>query len=481
MLFTDTLFLFLLGMLWVTTQALRKWPVCKEWVIIAFGIILIATWGAYSLIIFGLVLIFNHIGAHVIYSYARQKNRWAQGILAGVVTIDVAALAFFKYRDFFSANWQVVSGSALPVFSLGIPLAISFYTFHIISYLIDVYHLKLQPLNWRPYLFYLSFFPHLISGPIVRVWQLVPQIGKVRGTTRDLMFGLHYLIVGFFLKAVVANNIANLIDPFAPLTHELSTVDHWSLAILFYGQIYGDFAGYTLMALGMARLFGYRLPVNFRRPIFAMGLQDFWRRWHITLSHWLRDYLYIPLGGNRGGSWRVYCNLMVTMLLGGLWHGAGWGFVIWGALHGAGLALQRGCGRSYEQIFARYNMINSTGINKCPSWIDGISRVLFFWVPTQMLVVVAWVFFRSENVHAALAKVQSMFGVQTFGSTHVHLQFFAYMIFLLPIAFHHLVPAIIQKIGRKNLYLFMGVTTVAMLLCNILIFSPVKNFIYFKF
>src|SRR5262249_29407694 len=181
----------------------------------------------------------------------------------------------------------------------GVPLAISFYVFHIISYLVDVYYGRVARATFGNYLFYLSFFPHLIAGPIVRAWQLMPQIAATRPLRMNFIIGFHFVVTGFFLKSVVADNIAGAIDPLWTTAASLAPADQWMLAIFYYCQIYGDFAGYSLMALGMARLLGYRLPANFRLPLTAVTLQDFWRRWHISLSRWLRDYVYFGLGGSR--------------------------------------------------------------------------------------------------------------------------------------------------------------------------------------
>ncbi len=290
-----------------------------------------ATWGVYSLALFLVVAVANFAAGRAM---KETRPPWPTAILCLAIGVDICTLAAFKYSAFFGLHLNSLTGL------IGIPLAISFYTFHIISYLVDTYRGKTKPTTFGRYLFYLSFFPHVVAGPIVRTWQLVPQLQTTRRIATDWPMGVHFLSTGFFLKSVCADNIAGIIDP-AWKAADLSTPDHWVVAFFYYCQIYGDFAGYSLMALGMARLLGFRLPANFRSPLRAVRLQEFWRRWHITLSRWLRDYLYIPLGGNRAGL--VAVNLMVTMLLGGLWHGAGPGFIIWGGLHGAGLVIERLC------------------------------------------------------------------------------------------------------------------------------------------
>ena len=257
--------------------------------------------------------------------------------------MNIAFLALFKYSDFIVSNLALATGQTFLRFPVGIPIAISFYTFHVISYLVDLRSGKVQALRFRDFLFYLLFFPHLIAGPIVRVWQLVPQIGVRKISKWDLIFGVHYLTLGYFLKAIAADNLGAGIDPFWSMSppYFLFGAERWIVALLYYCQIYADFAGYSLMALGLARLLGYRLPPNFRLPMLATNLQNFWRRWHITLSQWLRDYLYISLGGSRATRIRTAVNLLITMLLGGLWHGAAWGFIVWGFMHGLGLVWSR--------------------------------------------------------------------------------------------------------------------------------------------
>ena len=298
------------------------------------------------------------------------------------------------------------------------------------------------------YLFYLSFFPHVVAGPIVRTWQLVPQLRFTRRVTADWAMGLHFLVTGFFLKSICADNIAGIIDP-AWISATLSTTDRWMVAFLYYCQIYGDFGGYSLMALGMARLLGFRLPANFRSPMRAVTLQEFWRRWHITLSRWLRDYLYIPLGGSRSGFTSV--NLMITMLLGGLWHGAGLGFVIWGAMHGAGLTVERLLPRRSSRVW---------------------------WLATQLWVMIAWVPFRLPNRASASAFLTGMF---SFGSSAVSPAIAFALLFAAPIVIHQFLPLLIPRIGHRKLPIHLGVMTGILLIADLTIVAPGKVFLYFSF
>jgi alginate O-acetyltransferase complex protein AlgI len=469
MFYTDTFFLLLFAGVWALTRLLRPWPAIKEWFLILFSLFVIASWGYYDLILFLCVLAVNFFAARAI---GRRPGR-GRLLLGSVIAMDVATLALFKYANFIGGTFGALTGQIIPVFPLGIPLAISFYIFHLISYLVDIQAGRVKLATLREYLFYLSFFPHVIAGPIVRAWQLVPQIGARRGRPLDLPMGLHFFVTGFFLKSVVANNIAGFgmgtgtdfqggIDTIWQGTagYSLSTTDHWAVAFLYYCQIYSDFAGYSLMALGMARLLGYRLPANFRSPMRAGTLQEFWQRWHITLSHWLRDYLYIPLGGGRASAPRVAVNVLVTMLLGGLWHGAAWTFVIWGGMHGLGLVVERVLGR--RQVRTR-----------TWSWAG-------WWLVTQVWVTLAWVFFRAPTLAQAGAFLRNMV-VPSPHPFQLASPLVGLWICALPVLLHQLAPLLIWKVNRRRLPQALGLMTAVLLVLNVVVVSPAKVFIYFKF
>lgn len=436
--YTSPLFLFAFTAIILIARALRPWPHLRQWLLTAFSLFVIMTWGVYALALFITIAAVNFFAARIL---ARSK-RAALAILACAIALDLGALAIFKYSAFLKLNLIWLTGA------IGIPIAISFYTFHIISYLIDVYRGKTRLLRLDEYLFYLSFFPHVIAGPIVRTWQLAPQLRFTRRVSADWPIGLHFLVTGFFLKSICADNIASIIDP-AWTSTSLSMPDHWLVAFLYYCQIYGDFAGYSLMALGMARLLGFRLPANFRSPMRAASLQDFWRRWHITLSRWLRDYLYIPLGGNRFGL--ITVNLMITMLLGGLWHGAAWGFVAWGGIHGIGLAIER----------------------RLPwrgSWP--------FWIITQLWVTVAWIPFRLPDEVPAVSFLEGMISPHTIAVSPAIA--FA-MMFAAPVVIHQFLPLLISRIGHRQLPLYLGAMTGVLLIADLTLVSPSKVFLYFSF
>jgi alginate O-acetyltransferase complex protein AlgI len=309
-----------------------------------------------------------------IYFYARW-NPWLVGLVLGTALFDywiairiedtadprrrrlyltaslcvtLGLLAFFKYTNFLvSLAWPAAhalgAAAAAPFFHIVLPLGISFYTFETVSYVVDVYRRRLPAeRKLLDYSLFLLFFPHLIAGPIVRPADFLPQLRVLqRFDWTRMELGLRFFVLGFIKKAVIADQVALLVDPVYAAPGDFSTSALWAATVAYAIQIYCDFSGYSDMAIGCAHAFGLRLPQNFDLPYFSLNIAEFWRRWHISLSTWLRDYLYIPLGGNRGSSAATYRNLLVTMLLGGLWHGAAWTFVFWGAYHGALLAVHR--------------------------------------------------------------------------------------------------------------------------------------------
>lgn len=276
--------------------------------------------------------------------YADNKFSRRLGLLASMMT-NLGMLAYFKYTNFFIGILNPLFSSSVEPMDIFLPVGISFYTFQTMSYTIDIYRGKLKPLrSMVDFAFFVTFFPQLVAGPIVRASDFIPQIGKKISVTReDLSQGLMLIASGLFKKAVISDYIGvNFVDRVFDNPMFFTGFENL-MAIYGYAiQIYGDFSGYSDIAIGIALLMGFRLPENFRTPYQSANLREFWRRWHISLSQWLRDYLYISMGGNRKGIFRTYLHLMLTMLLGGLWHGANWKFVYWGALHGGALALERG-------------------------------------------------------------------------------------------------------------------------------------------
>jgi len=290
--------------------------------------------------------VLNQGAAVLMHRTASPVNRTR--LLTGAVALNLGLLGVFKYLDFFEGSVERMLGALhlqapVPLLEVALPIGISFFTFQAISYVADVHAGRIRPATAIDYAIYEAFFPHLIAGPIVRAREFIPQLASPRDRSSVATGPALFLILGgLFKKVVLADLLATrLVDPVfdAPRAH--SGQEALAAVYGYAVQIYCDFSAYTDMAIGLALLLGFRFPQNFDRPYTAASLQDFWRRWHMTLSRWLRDYLYIPLGGSRDGRWRTYRNIMITMLLGGLWHGANWTFVVWGGLHGAGLVVER--------------------------------------------------------------------------------------------------------------------------------------------
>jgi D-alanyl-lipoteichoic acid acyltransferase DltB (MBOAT superfamily) len=320
------------------------------------------------------------------------RSRRAFLILSLVVNFTF--LGFFKYFNFFVDSFAQLAPflglGKIPmiVWEIVLPPAISFYTFQEVAYIVDVYHRKLKPADRLvDYALFVSLFPHLIAGPIQRPSHLLPQVQAPRSWNSDKAFdGVLLILEGLFRKVVIADNCALIANAaFSGNFGEPNLIVLLLGTYAFAFQIYGDFSGYSCIARGSAQLLGFHFMLNFRQPYLAESLQDFWRRWHISLSTWLRDYLYVPLGGNRMGKARTYVNLMVTMLLGGLWHGANWTFVVWGGIHGAGLAIER-------------LIVGKSQIQSSQAFLARWGRRILIF----NLVCLGWVFFRSPSVGGAL-------------------------------------------------------------------------------
>jgi len=294
-----------------------------------------------ALILFSIV--FNY-GVGVSLGYAPNSPKKKSVLFLGVAS-NLGLLGYYKYANFFIENINVITGAEIVLDQIILPLAISFFTFQQIAYLVDVYRDKVKEHNFLHYCLFVTFFPQLIAGPIVHHKEMLPQFAQAityRLRAKHLAVGFTIFVIGLFKKVVLADGIAVYATPvfeIAEFNVALTFFEAWGGALAYSFQLYFDFSGYSDMAIGIARMFGIRLPLNFNSPYKAISIIDFWRRWHLTLSRFFRDYVYIPLGGQRKGEIRRLVNLAITMLLGGLWHGAGWTFVFWGGLHGLFLVI----------------------------------------------------------------------------------------------------------------------------------------------
>lgn len=330
--------------------------------------------------------------------FSEKKKRFT--VLWLSISANLLVLFFFKYFDFASRVLWDLSGSAGDPFVLNLllPIGISFYTFQSLAYIIDVYRKDLPPeRNFFRYAAFVSFFPHLVSGPILRPSNIIPQLHEKKTLDwQNLRVGLFLIGTGLIKKVVIADSLGTFVENAYGAPESLSGATLLLATYFFAFQIYCDFAGYTDIAIGSARILGYTIPENFRQPYFSESIREFWRRWHISLSSWLRDYLYIPLGGNRKGNGRTYLNLIITMVLGGLWHGAAWTFAAWGLLHGSVMSVER----ALEPLRIKVRI---------PRFLSRACKIL----TTFHIVILSWIFFRAESFSDAwliIKKIATDFG-----------------------------------------------------------------------
>lgn len=344
--------------------------------------------------------------ASIIFNYATGvslSGKPSRLILTFGIIINLSLIAYFKYANFFMDNINVLVNGNMYLEKTILPLAISFFTFQQITYLVDAHRGLTKEYNFLHYCLFVTFFPQLIAGPIVHHKEMLPQFANdtiYKLKAYNISIGITIFILGLFKKVIFADNAAIYASPVFSAAENgivLTFFEAWGGALAYTFQLYFDFSGYSDMAIGLARMFGVILPVNFYSPYKANSIIEFWRRWHITLSRFLRDYLYIPLGGNRKGNVRRYINLITTMLLGGLWHGAGWTFIIWGGMHGVFLSINHGWNVIVDMLFPRRE--RESVIAKC------FGRLITF-----IAVIIAWVMFRAESLDGAMSMYSGMFG-----------------------------------------------------------------------
>tara|TARA_B110000305_G_C19370578_1_gene604271 strand:- start:149 stop:1375 length:1227 start_codon:yes stop_codon:yes gene_type:complete len=303
---------------------------------------------------------------------------------------NVLLLGYFKYSDFFLQNINFVFDTNYSLLRLTLPLAVSFFTFQQIAFLVDSFKGYVVKHTFLNYIVFVTFFPQLIAGPIVHHKEMMPQFTKQRNkfiNYKNIYLGIFIFSIGLFKKVVIADTFSIWASNGFDVLEQLSLIEAWITSLSYTFQLYFDFSGYTDMAIGAALLFNIKLPLNFNSPYKATNIRDFWQRWHITLSRFLRDYVYIPIGGNKKGSFKMYCNLLTTFLIGGLWHGAGWTFIFWGALHAVAI------------IFHRIWCITGVNLNK-----------LLAWFVTFNFINISWIFFRAEQWEDAIKVLKGMFG-----------------------------------------------------------------------
>ncbi len=467
-----------------------SWKVKKVNLLLA-SYIFYAAWNPPFILLLWLSTVVDFFVGRALYT---QENKYKKKLLLVVSLIgNLGMLCFFKYGGFLLENFthlvNVLGINFHPAKpNIILPAGISFYTFTTLCYTIDMYKKKSKPVkSMLDFSLFVTFFPHLVAGPIVRPPQLVPQFETPRSATQQqLLQGLLLISLGLFMKVVLADSmLSGSANDVFNSKEILNTLDAWMGVLAFSGQIFFDFAGYSTCAIGVALCLGFVLPENFLYPYAAIGFSDFWRRWHITLSSWLRDYLYIPLGGNRNGKFRTYINLMLTMLLGGLWHGANWTFVVWGALHGFYLWIEKIIQdiRKAPAIAMPSGEIVAGGMMPGPIKNKTFGNFILALM-TFFLINVTWVFFRSPDFASAWRMLTSMFShvpkAAALLSTMSIIKIGVIIFFM--VMFHWMMRnKRILTVANKMPWWLLGLIWSAMLILLILSQESSSTFIYFQF
>jgi alginate O-acetyltransferase complex protein AlgI len=401
MLFCSKEFVYFFLVIFVAYWAL-PWHRARVWLLLGASFYFYASWNRYLAFLIALSTCIDYLLARGMEVLPDGRRRLL--LLSVSLVGNLGLLCYFKYANFFLRSLEDLlhacgAGASLPVLSVLLPVGISFYTFEAINYTVDVYRRRVPAeRNLSHFMLFIAFFPHLVAGPIVRARDFLPQVRRhKRWNWQRCHVGVGYIILGLIKKMVISDRMAAFADPVFADPRAYGTGATWVAVIAYAVQIFCDFSGYSDMALGTAHLLGYRLSDNFNMPYLATNFSDFWRRWHMSLSSWLRDYLFIPLGGSRGSGWMIGRNLLITMALGGLWHGASWNFVAWGVLHGVLLIVHRSF-RDFCQARERLRAL----LESAPGTA---LRIAF----TFLAVSLTWVFFRATSFDTALGVFGRLF------------------------------------------------------------------------
>jgi len=472
MLFNSLTFVVFFAVVVTAYWSIRAWNARKNLLVVASYVFYGAWNPPFAALLFSTTALDFWLGRQIAKTNGRSRRGW----LVASVCMNLSMLGFFKYGNFLLENFQWLMARIgviyqPPHLDILLPVGISFYTFHSLSYTLDIYRGVLQPTkSLRDFVLAVSFFPQLVAGPIVRAGDFLPQLVTAPGLrVGQFLWGLLLMTLGLFEKIVLADTmLAGSADRIFGYAGPLVALDSWMGVIAFAGQIFFDFAGYSICAIGAALCLGFHLKDNFRFPYAAIGFSDFWRRWHISLSTFLRDYLYIPLGGNRVSWTRAAINLVIVMFLGGLWHGAAWTFVVWGLLHGFYLVIEHA---SRALIGER-------------AWTDNFAVKLLLGLITYGAVCLAWVFFRASDFTIAMRMLGGMFGGHAHGdailSTREMLQIGIVTVFMILAHWSLRETNIETAVARLPRWVVTAVW--ALMACAIILTQGSSNaFIYFQF
>lgn len=472
MLFTDFFFIFLFLPITFIVYFLfcRLYPSFSNLFLTLASLFFYGYWNSVYIILILISISFNFFISMFILKTVHKRL-----FLTIAVTSNVLLLVYYKYMDFFISNINVIFSFDLELLNIILPLGISFFTFTQIAYLVDCYKGYVKEYNYINYALFVSYFPHLLAGPILHHKEMIPQFLDKENKKINLdnfSIGFYLFSLGLFKKLVIADTCGSFADFGFSNIGTLDTLSAWFSSLFYTFQLYFDFSAYTDMAIGISLFFNVKLPINFNSPYKALDIQDFWRRWHITLSRFLRDYIYIPLGGNRLNISRTYANLIIVFFIGGLWHGAGWGFVIWGLLHGIASVIHR--------IWKNY--------------FSPLPKIIA-WFITFNFVNIAWIFFRANNVNDAMQIIKLMFSfsgfeiVSPFFMEYYHFDFKYFGIFFSVLCLSVLFYSILKlqnsismvfktKFTLKDYFIAISCLILAFLYCNKATNPP---FLYFNF
>ena len=438
----------------------RRLTVLSKFFLVASSLFFYGWWNVIYLPLIIFSILINYAIGSIFYREISKIKKYRRLLLLFGVFLNLSLLGYFKYTNFLIENINMFSSLNMQPLNLVLPLAISFFTFQQITYLVDSYYSKIDEHSLLNYANFVLFFPQLIAGPIVHHKEMMPQFSSIKNKLinyKNIFLGIFIFSIGLFKKVVIADTFSIWATNGFDIEESLTFIEAWVTSLSYTFQLYFDFSGYADMAIGAALLFNIRLPLNFNSPYKSLNVQEFWRRWHMTLSRLLKDYVYIPLGGNRCSNFRIYINLIITFIIGGIWHGAGWTFIVWGTLHGVAIVLNR--------IWQKLNI----NIGKIAAWFI-----------TFNFINITWIFFRAKEWNDAIKVLFGMFSVSTdIGSINLISVLFIVLAIIVTIFFKNTNE--LEKKIKIGFVASLGVSFVLFISITVLLIRRSSEFLYFQF